>query len=103
MIDFFEASDLIGLRAFRALNDVELYLITFFKAFVSFTLNRTVMNEYVCSAIAAEKAVAFCIVEPLYGALILCQWSDSLASHVCHLLQRIAEWKSLSDNTAYEV
>jgi hypothetical protein len=36
------------------------------------------MNEDICPAIAAEEAVTLCIVEPLYGAFILCQWSHSL-------------------------
>jgi hypothetical protein len=79
LTDLFEAGHLIGLRALRTLDDIELHLIPLFKAFVSFALNRTVMNEYVCPAVSAEEAVALRIVEPLYGAFILCQLSYSLA------------------------
>ena len=67
----FEAADLIGLRAFAALYDVEFYFVTFFEALVAFALDGTVMDEYVCPAITAEEAVAFCVIEPFNGAFIL--------------------------------
>jgi hypothetical protein len=96
LTDLFEAGHLVGLRAFRALDDIELHLIPLFKAFVSFALNRTVMNKYVCPAIAAEEAVALRIVEPLYGAFILCQLSYSLAfmfatSDAAYRLEKISQ------------
>ena len=76
---FFDAKDLIGLRSFRSLNNVELDLIAFLQAFVAFALNRGVVNEHVGSAIPAQEAVPFCVVEPFHGALVLCQDPYSLA------------------------
>ena len=67
----FEAADLIGLWALGAFNDVELYLVTLFETLIAFSLDGTVVNEDVGSAITAEEPVAFCVIEPLYGALIL--------------------------------
>jgi hypothetical protein len=78
--NFFETRDLISLGTFSSLNDVEFDLIAFFEALVALALNGAVVYEDVCPALAAEEAVTFCVVEPLYGALILCQWSHSLAS-----------------------
>ena len=78
--NFFETRDLIGLGTFRSLNDVELNLVALFEALVPLALNGTVMYEDVCPALSAEEAVTFCVVEPLYGAFILCQWSHSLVS-----------------------
>ena len=79
VINFFETRDLVGLGALGSLDDVELDLIAFLEALVALALDRTVVNEDVGATLAAEKAVALCVVEPLYGALILCQWSDSLS------------------------
>jgi hypothetical protein len=78
--NFFEPRDLIGLGTFGSLNDVEFNLITFFEALVALALNGAVVYEDVCPALTAEEAVTFCVVEPLYGALILCHWSHSLVS-----------------------
>jgi hypothetical protein len=78
LIGFPEARDLIRLRSFGPLDDVELNFIALFEALVPLALDGTVVNEDVCPAVAAEEAVALCIVKPFYGALILCQWSDSL-------------------------
>jgi hypothetical protein len=82
LIYLFESRDLVRLRTFGALDDVELYFITLFEALISLTLNGTVVNEDIGSAFAAEESVTFCVVEPLYCALILCQWSGSL---ICRL------------------
>lgn len=68
---FFETADLIGLGTFGAFNDVEFDFVAFFEALVTFALNGAVVNEDVGSAITAEEPIAFCIVEPLYGAFIL--------------------------------
>jgi hypothetical protein len=77
-MDFFETRDLVGLRTLCPLDDVEFDLIALFKALVAFALDGAVVNEDVSPVVAPEKAVALCVIEPLYGALILCQWSDSL-------------------------
>lgn len=68
---FLEAADLIGLWALGAFNDVEFYLVTLFETLIAFSLDGTVVNEDVGSAITAEEPVAFCVIEPLYGAFIL--------------------------------
>jgi hypothetical protein len=81
-MDFFEARDLIGLRTLRPLNNVELNLIALFEALVALALDGAVVNEDVGPTIPAEESVALCVVEPLYRALILCQWNRSLVLRV---------------------
>jgi len=78
VIDFFKTRDLIGLGTLCPLDDVELDLIALFEALIALALDRAVMNEDVRPAVAAEEAIALCVVEPLHSALVLCQWSDSL-------------------------
>ena len=79
MIDFLNSEDLISLRAFGSLNDIELDLVAFLEALIAFALDGAVVHEDVGATLAAEESVSLCVVEPLYGAFILCQWSDSLA------------------------
>ena len=69
---FLEPEDLIGLGAFGALDNVELYLIAFFEALIAVPLDGAVVNKDVWSAIATEKAIPLCVIEPLYDAFILC-------------------------------
>jgi hypothetical protein len=88
LTDFFEAGDLVGLGTLCSLDDIELHLIAFLQALVSFALNGAVVDEHVCPALAAEETVAFCVVEPLNCALVLCQWSDSLVFRVCAIAYR---------------
>ena len=66
------AGDLIGLRSFLALDDIELDIIPFFQAFVTVKLNRAVVNEYIRAIITPNEAIAFCIVEPLHFAFVRC-------------------------------
>jgi len=73
---FFEPVYLVGLRAFAALDDVELDLIALFEALIAIALNGTVVNEDIGSAVTAEEAVTLCVVEPLYCAFILCHLSQ---------------------------
>jgi hypothetical protein len=80
--NFFEARDLIGLGTFTSLDDVEFNLVALFEALVALALNGAVVYENVCPALTAEEAVTFCVVEPLDGAFILCQWSHSLISRL---------------------
>ena len=82
VIDFLQARNLVGLRALCSLDDIELNFVTLFKALIAFALDGAIVNEHVRPAITAEKTVALCVVEPLYGALILCQWSYSLADYL---------------------
>ncbi len=69
----FEPGYLIGLGAFGALYDVELYLITLFEALVPLALDGAVMDEDIGTLVAAEEAVPLCIVKPLYRSPVLCQ------------------------------
>jgi hypothetical protein len=78
VIHFFETGDLIGLGSLGSLDDVELNFISLLEALVSLALDRAVVNEDIGATLAPEEAVALRIVEPLNGALILCQWSNSL-------------------------
>jgi hypothetical protein len=78
----FEAGDLIGLRAFGALDDVELDFVSFFETLVAFALDGAVVNEHVGTPVTAEKTVSLCVVEPLYGAFVLCQLSQLLLASI---------------------
>ena len=69
---FLQPGYVIGLWAFGSLNDVEFDFVTFFKTFVAFELDGTVMHEDIGSVIAAEEAVSFCVIEPFNGAFVLC-------------------------------
>lgn len=82
LTNFFEARDLISLGALTPLDDVKFNLITLFEALIALALDRAVMDEHVRPAIAAEEAVALRVVEPLYGAFIMCHWSYSLISRL---------------------
>ena len=79
---FFKTKHLISLWALRALDDVELDFIAFFQALITFALDGAVVNEDVRPAFAAQETIALCIVEPLYGAFILCQGNNSLISYL---------------------
>ena len=83
---FFQTTNLVSLWALCPLDDVEFDFISFFQAFVTLTLDGAVMDEDVCPAFTAEESVAFCVVEPLYRAFILCQWTDSLFSCLSDLV-----------------
>jgi hypothetical protein len=63
--------DLVGLRAFLPLNNVKLDIIAFFQALVAVDNNGAVMDEDIRAIIAADEAVAFCIVEPFNFAFVL--------------------------------
>ena len=78
VINFFETRDLIGLGTLASLNDVEFNLVALFEALIALALDGAVVNEDVSPALAAEEAVTLCVIEPLDGALVMCQWSCSL-------------------------
>jgi len=56
------------LGSFLPLDDFELYLIAFLKAFVSFTADRAVMYKNIRTIFASDEPKSFCIVEPLDGS-----------------------------------
>ena len=67
---FFRAGDLIGLRPLLSLDDIEFDLVTFFQTFIAVKLDCAVMNENIRSIIAADKSIAFCVVEPLHFSFV---------------------------------
>lgn len=69
--DLFAADDLICLRAFLSLHDVEFDIVSFFQAFISVNLNGAVVDEDIRSVIPPNKTVSLCIVEPLDLAFVL--------------------------------
>jgi|SRR5271170_6464517 len=85
---FFEASNLIGLRAFAPLDDVELHFVAFFEALVAFALDGTVMDEDIGPTVAAQETVAFSVVEPLDRTFVLCHFSDSLSCVLTRMVNR---------------
>ena len=60
--------DVLGLRAFLALRQSELYTLAFRQAFEARTLNGAEVNEYVRAAFLLDEAEAFCVIKPFYGA-----------------------------------
>jgi len=58
-----------SLRTFLAVDNLELDLIAFLQALISVVSDRAVVHEDIRTAIlAADKAEAFRIIEPLYGS-----------------------------------
>ena len=60
---------MVRLWPFAALDDFELHIVAFFQAFISVILDGTVVNEYICTVFAPDKAVAFRVVKPLHLAV----------------------------------
>ena len=88
MIDFLNSEDLISLRAFGSLNDVELDLVAFLEALIALALDRTVMDEDIGPTVAAQETVAFSVVEPLNRTFVLCHFRDSLSCVFTRMVQR---------------
>ena len=61
-----EHYDFSGLRAFLALLNGELYVLTFFEATETVTLNGGEMNKHIGAIFTSQKAITFCAVKPLY-------------------------------------
>src|SRR5688572_27823005 len=74
----------VGLRALRALDDLELDALTLVKALVPVHLDGRVVDEDVLAAVDGDEAEALLGVEPLHGALchvfshVSCVRSDPL-------------------------
>jgi hypothetical protein len=64
-------NDLIGLRALRALHDVEFNLVAFTKGLVAILENGTVVNEEIGPILPTDETIPLCIVEPLDDAFAL--------------------------------
>jgi len=58
--------DVSGLRTFLALGDLELYLITFLQALVTFRSNGAVVHKYIGAIVPSDEAVALRIIKPLH-------------------------------------
>src|SRR5664280_1894925 len=57
------------LRAFLAIDNLELDLVTFLQALVAFDVDRAVVHEHVRTTIlTAYESKAFRVIEPLYGS-----------------------------------
>lgn len=56
------------LRAFLTLCHFHRDLLAFFQRFETLHLNGCVVNEYVLTTFAFDKAKSFIVVEPLYGS-----------------------------------
>lgn len=102
---FLKAKDLVGLRPLAALDNIELHFIALFEAFIAIALDRTVVDEDVGSALAAEEPIAFRIVEPLYRAFILCHFSQLplsengwrvVATYLCLTQELVAEFSGVA-------
>ena len=62
-------NDVLRLKAFGALFDFELDLLSFIQRFVTITLNGGKMYEHILARLALNKAKTFRSVEPLHGTL----------------------------------
>lgn len=65
------SNDLVGLRPFLPLNNVELYLIAFFQTLVPIDLDGAVMDKYVGPVVSSDKAVTLRIIKPFDLTLVL--------------------------------
>jgi hypothetical protein len=63
--------DCIRLRAFLALDDVELHIIAFFQSLVAIQLDCRVVNENIWPVVASDESVALGVVEPFHFAFEL--------------------------------
>jgi hypothetical protein len=61
----------IRLRAFLALNYVELDLVAFFERFVSVQLNRGIVDENIRPIFASDESVALGVVKPFHLTFVL--------------------------------
>ena len=60
--------DVCCLWSFLAFGDFELYRVAFLQALVAFGSDRAVMYKNVGTIGAPDEPVAFCVIEPFYGA-----------------------------------
>ena len=66
-----KANNGVRLRAFLALDYVELDLVAFFERFVPIQLNRRVVDEYIRPVFTSDESVALGVVKPLHLSLVL--------------------------------
>ena len=63
-----------------ALDDFELYCLTFFKRPESVHFNTRLMDKYIFAFLVLDEPVALLVVEPFYGS----------SAHACYLQKTIA-------------
>src|SRR6202521_1639933 len=61
--------NVLSLPALRAFGHVELHRLPFLQAFEAACLNSGEMHENILASLTADKAIAFCVVEPLHCSL----------------------------------
>jgi hypothetical protein len=61
----FETEDRIRLRAFLALDDVELHVVALFQSLIAIQLNCGIVNEDIRPVVAANESVPLGVVKPL--------------------------------------
>jgi hypothetical protein len=66
--DHLDNSYVRSLRAFLALDDVELDPLALLKRAESLLLDGGVVDENVLSAVSRNEAITLCVIEPLYGS-----------------------------------
>jgi hypothetical protein len=64
------------LWAFRSLDDLELYGISFLQSAVAIPHDSGIMNKYVWTIVSPYEAVPFRIIKPFHGSLHLCAPPD---------------------------
>ena len=64
-----ERLNLLGLPALRSLYHLKLHALALLQAAESACLNSRKVYEYILAILTADKAVAFCVIEPLYCSL----------------------------------
>src|ERR1700682_4895227 len=61
--------NVLSLPALRAFGHVELHRLPFLQALEAACLNGGEMHENILASLTADKAIAFCVIEPLYCSL----------------------------------
>jgi hypothetical protein len=77
-----EGDDVLGLRAFLTLHDLELYPLAFGQVAVAFANDRVEMHEDISTGVALDETVSFRTVEPLDGALFFRHDSELLSTKI---------------------
>ena len=70
-----DGDDVLGLRTFLALYDVERYALTFGKGAETLALDLLEVREYVRTAVASDETETFSLVEPFNRASCLCHFA----------------------------
>src|SRR5262245_58345393 len=83
---YLDLGDVAGLRAFRAVNDLELHCLTFLERAEAVALNGRVVHEDIAASVTLDEPVPLCVVEPLDLA---CNTHRSLPAAVTRSVARL--------------